>query len=78
MHPFLTSEQVAERNEKICARKLEGVTNMQIGKEFGISRETVRGIIFRNQRRLARNERLAPLRAAFADPKQRRGAASSR
>jgi DNA-binding CsgD family transcriptional regulator len=78
MHPFLTSEQIAERNEKILARKQDGLSNEQIGKEFGISRETVRGALKAAERRQLRNRRLAPLKAAFADPRWKHAAASSR
>jgi DNA-binding CsgD family transcriptional regulator len=78
MHPFLTSQQIADRNERILARKLDGISNAQIGKEFGISRETVRGVLKAAERRQLRNRRLAPLKAAFADPRWKHGAASSR
>jgi DNA-directed RNA polymerase sigma subunit (sigma70/sigma32) len=53
------------RNEAIYARRLTGATLGAIGREFNLSRETVRLIALREERR-ARAKRLAPLRDAFA------------
>ena len=61
---------VPERNKRICARydegRASGLTLTDLGKEFGISRETVRLIILRRDRTRRRADALAPLREAFA------------
>jgi DNA-directed RNA polymerase sigma subunit (sigma70/sigma32) len=63
-------EFVPERNERICARydegRASGLTLTDLGREFGISRETVRLIILRRDRVRRRADALAPLREAFA------------
>jgi hypothetical protein len=61
MHQFLTSEEVQERNRKICARAADHPrpTNIELGKEFGLNRETIRGILAREEFRLKRDARIA-------------------
>jgi hypothetical protein len=62
---------VPERNKRICARfdegRASGLTLTDLGKEFGISRETVRLIILRRDNAQRRANALAPLREAFAN-----------
>jgi hypothetical protein len=57
MHPFLTSEEVQDRNRKICERAKSGpkLTNVE---EFGLNHETIRGILWREERRIERNRGL--------------------
>lgn len=43
----------------------QGLSNVQVGAEFGVSREIVRLVLSRNRR----YEMLAPLKAALADPR---------
>jgi DNA-directed RNA polymerase sigma subunit (sigma70/sigma32) len=61
---------VPERNRRICARydegRATGLSLSDLGKEFGISRETVRRVISKRDRSLRRADALAPLREAFA------------
>jgi hypothetical protein len=61
MHPFLTSEEVQDRNRKICERAKSGpkLTNVALGEEFGLNHETIRGILWREERRIERNKRIA-------------------
>lgn len=67
---------VPERNKRICARYDEGrassLTLTELGKEFGLNRETVRLIVRRHERARERAKRLAPLREAFATGVSRR------
>jgi hypothetical protein len=64
MHPFLSAEEVKERNRKICARAASQPkpTNVALSGEFGVSRETIRRVLsaegFR-LRRIAHNEKIA-------------------
>jgi hypothetical protein len=70
MHPFLTSEEVRERNRKICARAASEpkLTNTALGVEFGLNRETVRLILAREAFRLKRDGRIAAkFGGVFAD-----------
>jgi hypothetical protein len=57
-HTFLTAEQVQERNRKIYARAVSNPkpTNVALGLEFGLNRETIRLIL---KRRIERDERVA-------------------
>jgi DNA-directed RNA polymerase sigma subunit (sigma70/sigma32) len=57
----------SQRDQAICARRAAGITLEKIGVEFGLSRERVSQIVRKEERRLQRAERLAPLRAAFAE-----------
>ena len=61
---------VPERNRRICARyddgRASGLSLTALGKEFGLNRETIRGIIRRRDNARRRAEALAPLREAFA------------
>jgi hypothetical protein len=65
---------VPGRNARICARydesRAEKLSFEDLGREFGLSRETVRKVIGDRDRDLFRAERLAaklrPLREAFA------------
>ena len=61
---------VPERNKRICARydegRASGLSLTALGKEFGLNRETIRGIIRRRDNARRRAEALAPLREAFA------------
>jgi hypothetical protein len=56
----------AERNKMICARRESGMSFAQVGREFDMSGERVRGIVRDEERRRRRHQNLAPLRAAFA------------
>ena len=62
---------VPERNKRICARYDEGsasgLTLTDLGREFGLSRETVRLILLRRDNARRRAARLAPLKEAFAN-----------
>jgi DNA-directed RNA polymerase sigma subunit (sigma70/sigma32) len=55
-----------ERDEQICARRNAGLSFVEIGREFKISRERVRQIVSRRDRSQRRYTQLAPLREAFA------------
>ncbi|MGX4774011.1 hypothetical protein ACWAUC_29900 [Bradyrhizobium guangdongense] len=61
---------VPERNKRICARydegRASGLSLTALGKEFGLSRETIRGIINRRDNARRRADSLAPLREAFS------------
>ncbi|WP_439408798.1 hypothetical protein ACNJX9_11265 [Bradyrhizobium sp. DASA03076] len=61
---------VTERNKRICALyeegRASGLSLTALGKEFDLSRETIRGIIRRRNNARRRAEALAPLREAFA------------
>ena len=61
---------VPERNKRICARydegRASGLSLTALGKEFSLSRETVRCIIVRRDNARRRADALAPLREAFA------------
>jgi len=64
MHPFLTAEEVKERNRKICALAASQPkpTNVALGVEFGVSRETIRHVLSAEEfrlRRIAHNEKIA-------------------
>jgi hypothetical protein len=61
-----TGGRNVERDAKICARRDGGLTYEAVGREFGLSRESVRQIVERRTRRLKQYERLSPLREAFA------------
>jgi hypothetical protein len=69
MHPFLTSEEVQERNRKICARAASQPkpTNVALGAEFGVSRETIRHVLAAEEFRRRRNENLNRIAAKFKD-----------
>jgi hypothetical protein len=58
MHPFLTSEEIRERNRRICARAASHPkpTNVTLGAEFGVSRETIRHVLTAEEFRQRRNE----------------------
>jgi DNA-directed RNA polymerase sigma subunit (sigma70/sigma32) len=55
-----------ERDKRICARRDAGLSFVEIGREFKISRERVRQIVSRRNRSQRRYMQLAPLREAFA------------
>lgn len=61
---------VPERNKRICARydegRASGLSLTDLGKEFGLSRETIRLIVRKHKRRRKHSPRLALLREAFA------------
>lgn len=54
------------RDAAIRARRKEGATLEQIGKEHGLSRTAVSHVLSQHERKAKRAERLAPLRATFA------------
>lgn len=64
-HPTLTSEQVKERNERVCARYQSnpGMTKKALAAEFGLNREVVRLIILKDEYQRTRQARL---RSKFA------------
>jgi hypothetical protein len=70
MHPFRTSEEVQERNRKICARALSDpeLAKTALGLEFGLIRQTISGILSRQRYRFERNERIAAkFKGVFTD-----------
>jgi hypothetical protein len=70
MHPFLTSEEVRDRNQRICERAASDtkLTKIALGREFGLNRETIRCILAREEIRLRRDARVAAkFRGAFTD-----------
>jgi hypothetical protein len=60
-HPTKTSEEIKLRNDEICRRATSdpGLKNTDIGREFGLNRETVRGVLFRHRKSMERNARVA-------------------
>ena len=54
------------RDAAICARRREGATLEQIGKEHSLSHTAIGNVLRRQERKAERAEHLAPLRAAFA------------
>jgi DeoR/GlpR family transcriptional regulator of sugar metabolism len=60
-HPTKTSEEIKARNDAICQRlvKEPSLTKADLAREFGLNRETIRGIVFRHQRTIERNARVA-------------------
>jgi hypothetical protein len=59
-HPFLSAEEIRDRNAAICARKASEPrpSNIALASEFGLNRETIRAILLREEQRLKRNERI--------------------
>jgi hypothetical protein len=55
-----------ERDAAICARRKEGISLEQIGKQHGLSRPAVTSVLAKQERKVQLAQRLAPLRAAFA------------
>jgi hypothetical protein len=60
-HPTLSSEEIQVRNRAVFARAAEDpkLSNVALGLEFGVSRETIRHLLLTERRRIERNERLA-------------------
>jgi len=63
-----TGGRLVERDTKICARRSEGLTLEEIGREFALSRETIRQVVRRGPRGPEYFEqRRANFRRAFAN-----------
>jgi len=63
-----TAGRNVHRDARICARRAEGLTLDAIAKEFGLSRERIRSIVWHEQRRAERNERIrAKWQGVFAN-----------
>ena len=45
-----TGGRNVERDKEICALKATGLSNVVIGKRYNLSRETIRGVLFRAER----------------------------
>ena len=60
-HPTFSFEEVRQRNEDIVAyaNQHPEVTRTALGVKYGLSRETIRLILERDQRRTERNLRMA-------------------
>jgi hypothetical protein len=54
------------RDATICARRKEGATLAQIGKEHGLSGTAVGYVLAKQERKAAQYKHLSPLRAVFA------------
>jgi len=70
-YPTLSSDEIRQRNEEILAYA-DGhseITKMDLGKKYGLNRETIRVIIERGHIRARRNQLLAAKAKAWGLPK---------
>jgi hypothetical protein len=61
----MLSADNSKRDAAICALRDAGLTYTAIVGQFGISRVWVKQVVHAWKRKQTRNERLAPIRAAF-------------